>query len=197
MDQPFPIQLFLRLSEEEQLAELFLLAHKPDVLRRLRAECGVRECPVDCIPDRLPCPKHSAWGLWRDQGLTPRQIRQRWEEETGERVKIKQVKRACQRPDPANCGCQGAYRPCPHLRPEDLRCQLSLKVQALLDALLMPSEYSEPDLGEPILVNSRVRKAVMMAERAAAGKHPRHPSDLPQLIGAEFSRRINGLFRGH
>lgn len=160
------------------MASLYALREQPHTLHGIDHKAGINECPVDCLPKKLPCPKHTLWVHWHKEGADFREIATRWDEKFGERVRVAEVRRAFRRKNPAKCGCPGQYEVCRHVVE---RSCLPVVVQGLLLWLLFPDVYTEPPLSEePILAKLRPLKAALMAERTAKGLHPRHPADFLQ-----------------
>src|SRR5580765_7571005 len=115
MNRTETIKRFAGMDEDGQLAELYTLRDRPDVLRTLRDLLGLKECPADCQPERLPCPKHQTWYRQHKDGMPPRAIAADWHAAHGERVKTRTVRRFLRRGRPEICSCAVGYRACNHL----------------------------------------------------------------------------------
>jgi hypothetical protein len=114
-------------------------------LLRLQDLAGINECPLDCQPVYLPCPKHTTWARWYAElsktHLTKyakcRDIAKRWQKQTGEFTDRKEVWEAFRRKNPANCDCPTRTPvPCPHV--VEKAWYLPLSAQILLRRLLDP-----------------------------------------------------------
>jgi hypothetical protein len=114
-------------------------------LLRLQDLAGINECPFDCVPVYLPCPKHTTWVRWfaelsektqLKRYAKCREIARRWEEQAGEFTDPGEVWEAFRRKDPANCDCPTrAPIPCAHivLKPWYLPLQAQILLRRLLD----------------------------------------------------------------
>jgi hypothetical protein len=170
---------FLSLTEGEQLAEIHLLRDQPKVLRLLRDQLGIRECPVDCLPEREACPKHDLWRKWRADGLGDAAIAERWMNHFFERATRYQVGKFFAAGG-ESCNCPLPYKKCPHM-PADAGCALSIDVFAFLLFTLKPQAFHlppPPDAG--VICKSFRQKVPIFGARRRAKRSLFHPGDFPQ-----------------
>ena len=183
---------FLALSPADQQIQLYLLRDQRRELLNIHEALGIRDCPVDCQPRRLPCPLHSFWLALARQGLSPTEIALRSPQRFG-RFKAKQVKRWLKRPDPLDCDCPAwiaPYEPCPHLAAVNQDSPLTRPVLAMLYWLL---DMDPPSPREPLLLTSRRAKARAMAQRTGPDGlacRPMRPDDLPSKLPAPLFESI-------
>lgn len=142
---PFDLSFVQRIPE--RLLIKYMLLWPQDRLQAIQDAYGINDCPVNCKPRRLPCPKHSTWTAWRREGLTAKEIVVRWFIETGEAITREEVKKATVTARKsgticvANCDCPVRLASCPHIV---LRAwYLPMAAQGVLMALL-DQRYRSP-----------------------------------------------------
>jgi hypothetical protein len=195
------LRSLLSIDVDEAILCAALLDVDRETLLRLQQLSGINECPVDCVPVYVPCPKHTTWARWyADLSELPRaaklrEIARRWEEQTAEVVNLKEVRHAFRREDPTNCDCPVRILPCRHVVTRSW--YLPLQGQIILRRLLDPSNVEPALAPAPSLVMQRRAKVEVMAQRVAAHQQPLHPDDALQRDLFWGARRMEKSKKKH
>jgi hypothetical protein len=165
---------FLKLLRES--SETFLLNFLPTLpdAQLLVAYHNFFPPNCDCVWEILPCPMHTQWQDWRDDGYSAKEIAHAWYRLKRERYDEETVEAFFEHSQRSQCDCTIGDRavPCRHVLEQEF--VLSPDCQAIIIERLGLDEYQDrrqtPCL--PLVTGDVDAQVACMAERVADGCSP-------------------------